>query len=243
MIGLLRLGIAAALPALAMGLAVAAAQIPSPPQTLIGSVADEAGPVPAGLTIEAYIGDKLCGTGRTELVGDGSPKTTVYYVDVFSAQQMPGCGEDGKVVRLKVGDRFADETARWRAGLLQLDITFGNIQPAPIPTATPTPTRTVAAGTAAPGATGTPAPNATPATNDPSGSATAVGTLPAGSEGSRTATPLQGGVTSSSGPGGGGGDDGGVPLWGVVMGALGVIGVAGVAVGIVMARARRGAAA
>ena len=53
------------------------------------------------LTVEAYIGDKVCGSGTTEFVGDGDSRVTVYAIDVVSKEQTAGCGGDG----LRPGNR------------------------------------------------------------------------------------------------------------------------------------------
>lgn len=216
-----------------------------PPSTVFGSVADSAGEVASGLTVEAYIGDKLCGTnGRTEFTGDGAAKVTVYFVDVVSESQIAGCGAVGREVRIKVGDRFAPQTARWNPGPVQLDLAFAGATPAVIPTFTPAPTRT-------PEPTTTPRPRTTPspgATGTVGETATAEGTetvetIPPGSPGagSPIATP-RGGVTSAT-PGqssdGSGGGDGGFPVWGVVVLILGGIAAIGGGVGYAMSRNSR----
>ncbi len=106
-----------------------------PPSTVFGSIADSGGVVPAGVTVEAYIGDTLCGTkGRTEFTGDGAARVTVYVVDVVSESQIAGCGTVGREVRVKIGDRFATQTAKWNPGPVQLDVTFGSASPAVSPT-------------------------------------------------------------------------------------------------------------
>lgn len=208
---------------------VASAQF-EPPSTVFGSVADSAGEVPAGLAVEAYIGETLCGTkGRTEFTGDGPARVTVYVVDVVSASQIAGCGVVGSEVRVKIGDRFATQTARWNPGPVQLDVTFGSATPAVIPTFTPAPTRTPAPeATPQPGQTGTPA---------------AVDTIPAGSPGagSPVSSP-RGGITSAT-PGAqtanSGGGGGGFPIWGVVVLVLGGIAAVGGGVGYAMSRGSR----
>ncbi len=204
----------------------------SPPSTVFGSIADAAGPVPAGLTVEAYIGDKLCGTkGRTEFTGEGSSRVTVYVVDVVSEQQTAGCGKEGSQIRIKVGDRFASQVAKWNPGPVQLDLTFGNVTPAAIPTFTPAPTRT-------PDPAATPVPGETPAQ---------VGTIPPGSPGAGSPIPTspRGGITSAT-PGqqaaSPAGDGGGVPFWAIALFVLGGIGAVGGGVGYVMSRANRASA-
>ncbi len=220
----------------------AAAQVFGPPMTIFGSVTDSAGDLPEDLVVEAYIGDKVCGKGKTQFTGDGSGRVTVYFADVVSREQTAGCGSDGAEVRVRIGDRFGAQTARWRPGPAQLDITFGNATPRAIPTFTPTPRpQTPAAATPTPGG-----PTLTPGRptaavsvspgSSPSASPSATNTL--------TATPtLKGGL--SIGPGGsqtdgGGGGDSGFPVWGIVAIALGGLALIGGGAGWAMARRRGG---
>jgi hypothetical protein len=222
---------AAALILMVTGFSPASAQIPDIPSTVFGSVTDSAGPVPPGLVVEAYVGDKLCGKGDTELTGDGDARVTVYFADVVSSSQTAGCGSDGAEVRLKIGDRFAPQTARWQKGPVQLDVTFGTATPAPIPTFTPTPPRT-----------NTPRPQQTAGVTStpPAASPTQPGTIPAGSPGAGSPYPtLPGGLTSSTpAPGQGPGDDGGdgFPVWAIVLLVLGGIAAVGGGVGYAMSR-------
>ena len=228
--------------AAAIGGSAAVAQIPSPPSTIFGSISDSGGQVPEHLPIQAYVGDKLCNDNtpsETKFTGEGSARVTVYVVNVLSAEQTPGCGKANGDVRIKVGDRFATTPAKWQAGAVRLDITFGNATPAPIPTFTPVPTPTRD-------------PNATPLTNaqgtpisEGSPGAAGVGTIPAGSPGAGSPIPtLKGGVTNST-PGAvaasaGGGGGGGFPLWGVAVLVLGGIALVGGGVGYAMSRSREG---
>ncbi|MEO8538982.1 MAG: hypothetical protein ABI577_04515 [bacterium] len=203
----------------------------NPPSTVFGSISDAAGPVDAGVTVEAYIDGKVCGTkGRTEFTGEGSSRVTVYVVDVVSESQTVGCGKDGKDIKVKVGDRFADQTAKWSPGPVQLDLTFGNATPVAIPTFTPAPTRTPdPSGTAVP-AQNTLAPGQ-------------IATIPSGSPGAGSPVPTlgRGGITSAT-PGAqaatGGSDDGGVPFWAIALLVLGGLGAVGGGVGYVMSRNR-----
>lgn len=220
--------------AIGLGSTVAVAQIPSPPSTVFGSVTDQAGVVPENLPVQGYIGDKLCGTrGFTQFTGEGSARVTVYFVDVLSEEQTPGCGKEGAEIRVKIGDRFATQTTKWKRGPVQLDITFGNVTPAAIPTFTPAPTNT-------------PRPNASQAaasTETPGAAAQSVGTIPAGSPGAGKS--LEGGVTnsgttkqsssSSSSDGGGGG----FPIWGGALLVLLAVAAVGGGVGYAMSRGRR----
>ncbi len=226
----------------ALGLTAAVAQIPSPPSTVYGSVTDETGPVAENLPVVGYIGDKVCGTrGYTQFTGDGAAKVTVYFVDVLSAEQTPGCGTDGAEIRVKIGDRFATQTTKWKRGPVQLDITFGNATPAPIPTFTPTatrPPRTNEAGTPVPASNTTPG---APASGNTQGQQ--VGTIPAGSPGAGSPVPtLKGGITSSNQDGSrqaaSTGDGGGFPLWGVALLVLVGIAAIGGGVGYAMSRSR-----
>lgn len=213
----------------------ASAQIPSPPSTIFGSVTDDAGPVAENLPVQAYVGDTLCGTrGQTEYTGDGDARVTVYFVDALSADQTPGCGKPDTEVRIKIGDRFAKQTARWQAGPVHVDVTFGNATPAVIPTFTPAPKPTSAPNSAS----GTPVPGAANTTPQP------AGTIPAGSPGAGSPYPtLKGGITNTSanttGGGGSGDSGGGFPLWGVALAVLGGIAVIGGGVGYAMSRANR----
>lgn len=222
---------------LAFGALAAQAQVPSPPSTIVGSIADSEGKIPADTAVEAYVGDKVCGRSKTFLAGEGNGQVTMYVIDVFSAEQTPGCGTQplnapGSEIRIKIGDRFANQTARWEAGLVRLDITFGNATPAPIPSATPTPTRAATE----PAGAGTPVPGGTAV-----GQAQPTGTIPSGSPGAGSPYPtLRGGITSSQGASGGAGGDGGggFPVWAVVVLVLGGIAAIGGGVGYVISRNR-----
>ena len=203
----------------------AGAQIPSPPATVFGSITDSAGPVPDKLKVEAYVGDKLCGEGQTGFTGEGSGRVTVYFADVVSEQQTPGCGKSGAEVRIKIGDRFASQTFKWEAGPTQLNITFGNATPAAIPTFTPTPQG-----------------SGSPAAGSQGGGAGAVETIPAGSPGagSPVARNNPGGVTSTDPKAADAAEDdgGGFPIWAVAVLVLGGIAVVGGGVGFLMSRSR-----
>lgn len=215
-----------------LSLAAAFAQF-APPSTVFGSITDQAGAVEAGIPVTAFIGGQLCGTGKTEFTGDGEARITVYAVNVSSREDKPGCGTEGSPIAIKVGDRSAGQEAKWKAGPVRLDITFGNVTPVPIPTFTPAPTRTPTPPR--PADTTTPAASATGAVETP-------GTIPAGSPGAGSPVPtLKGGVASSRpGPsqGGNGGDGGGFPLWAVVILVLGGIAALGGGVGYAMSRNR-----
>ena len=235
------------------GLEAASAQgVPSPPSTIVGSINDEAGRVAENLPVKAYVGDKECDQpgGQTAFTGDGAAQITYYYVTVLSAEQVAGCGKDGTAVRIKIGDRFATQTAKWSAGLVRVDITFGNVTPVPIPTATPTPPRTATpvGSTGDSGAAGTRTP-AGAAGGAAGGSAVGSaptqrpGTIPAGSPGAGSPYPtVPGGVISAvKDPATKSDSGGGFPIWGIVIIALGALAVAGGGVGYVMSRNRAAA--
>lgn len=224
-------------------IAPAAAQQPpyGPPATVLGSVADSSGQVAPDLVVTALIGDVECGTGNTYLYGKPGEEVTLYVVDVVVEGQTAGCGRDGAEIRVRIGEREAEQTATWRAGAVRLDLTFGDATPAPIPSPSPTATRPAQptantsdpSGTPETNAEGTPVP-AAEATEDPSA------TIPAGSPGAGSPVPTRaGGVTSAqANAGGGGGDSGGFPIWGIVMLVLGGIAAVGGGVGYAISRNR-----
>lgn len=210
------------------------AQIGPPPATVYGSIADSEGDIPAGVKVEAYIGDRLCGETRTEKTGEGAAVVTVYAVHVLAAGDgqgaRPGCGTPGAPIRIKVGDRFAPKTVTWESGYpIRFDITFNDATPAPIPTFTPTPSRTATVGTPAPGGT-------------PSSSGGTQGRSPgAGSPAATESPAVQGtrpGGLASSTPAflAGDRDGNGFPVWAAILAALGAIALVGGGVGFVLAR-------
>jgi hypothetical protein len=196
---------------------------------MFGSVTDSAGTVPAGLVVEAYVGEKLCGKGATEFTGEGASRVTVYYADVVASTQTAGCGTAGGEVRIKVGDRFAPQNARWQKGPVQFDITFGSATPAPIPTFTPAPRPT---------ATQRPPSNTAAAGSSEAAPTARPGTVPAGSPGAGSPFPtLRGGLTSSTplpGQDSGDGGEGGFPVWAIVVVVLGGVALIGGGIGYAM---------
>lgn len=212
---------AAALLALPGAAGTARAQVFGPPMTLFGSITDAAGPIDAGVPVEAYVGDKLCGKGKTEFVGEGANRVTAYATDVVSREQTAGCGSIGVEVRVRIGDRFATQTVKWQQGPVRLDVTFGNATPAAIPTFTPTPRRDP---TANPNQTGTPAPGS---------SAQANGTRTSAAS---PAPTLRGGVETRNLQARGEDSGGGFPVWAGILLGLAVLGAAGGTIGFLMAR-------
>ncbi len=217
------------------GASGAAAQAFGPPMTLFGSVADSSEPVPADLPVEAFIGDTSCGKGKTEITGEGAGQVTAYVVDVVTREQKSGCGALNAEVRVKIGDRFATQTARWNAGPVRLDVTFGDATPAPIPTFTPTPTRTPD-----PNATPTPVETATPGATGSASASTAAGTPANGatSGNGKTATPRGGVIRQDQSGSGNDADGGGFPIWAAVVLILGAIAVIGGGAGFMLSRNR-----
>jgi|GEM_PF-1141433 len=226
------------------------AQLPPLPATFWGSITDSEGDVPEGLPVRAYIGDRVCGESTTQKTGEEGSRVTVYAVNVLADGNVPGtkpgCGRRGVPVRIKVGDRFAEETVPWNPGPTRFDITFGTATPAPVPTFTPTPTRT---------ATETPTPRptstATPAGETPEGTETASPTSsPTESETAREGSPspgatptLPGGLASSTpSPSRSGESDDGTAVWIYILAALGGLALVGGGVGLLIARTRGGSA-
>lgn len=219
-----------------LGATAASAQsMPDPPSTFVGSITDAGGEVPAGVKIEAYVGNNLCGESTTQFTGEGSARVTVYVVDIVSDSQIDGCGESGDAVRIRVGDRVSPKFTAWEAGLVRFDIVFGeNITPKPIPTATATPT---AVATATSTASVTPDSSVTSAANR----------TPTSARGTPSPTPTKTstGVTSSTPAPPSAGDDsgGGFPVWGTVLLALIGLGLVGAGAGIYIARQSASSAA
>jgi hypothetical protein len=208
-----------------------------------GTITDSEGDIPAGVKVEAYIGDLLCGESRTEKTGEGAARVTVYAINVLADGDgqgaKKGCGKPGSEIRIKVGDRFAPRTVTWASGYpIRYDITFGNATPAPIPTFTPTPAATPtppsietpgSGSGAAPTAPGSPqtsptGPSSSGGSPASTGSPTGVATRPGGLASS---TPALSGTE---------GDGGGFPVWAAVLGALGAVLLVGGGVGYALAR-------
>lgn len=203
----------------------ASAQIPQPPTTFYGSVTDAAGRVPAGVPVTAIVNNNICGEATTMQVGEGNSLVTMYVIDVISDRQTSGCGKPGDAVRLRVGDRLAEEAVEWAGTgeLVQFDLVFGGATPDVIPTATRTPTPSATAETASTAA-GSPGSEATPGgTQSPS--RTEIG-------GVSTTTP----AAPDSGDSGG---DGGFPVWALLALAVGAIAAIGGGIGFAISRGSR----
>lgn len=236
--------LAAALAMVAVGTAVAQF---GPPSTFLGTVADEQGLIREGDNVEAYVGETLCSfpsgsptDAMTFPYGEGDGRVLFYTVDVVSAGQRSGCGRDGSEVRVKIGDRFANETALWRAGPIRLDLTFGEIEPAVQPTATPTPTSEPQSPTPTPATVPT---QAAGATSSPSASADDPTPVATSSTPSETSTPggaeVRPGGLDSTADAANFDDGGSFPLSGILLVALGAVALVGGAVGIIAAQRNR----
>lgn len=224
--------------AVATGASQVQAQIGPPPATVFGSIADSAGDVPAGLPVEAYIGDFLCGESRTEKTGEGSARVTVYSIHVLADGEgmgaRKGCGKPGIEIRIKVGDRFAPGIVRWASGYpIRFDIVFGSATPAPIPTFTPTPASTPTPSGSSPTA-------ASPTGTPPTEQSTGAGRTPAVASPSPQATRPGGLASSTPALETGTADDDGFPVWAALLGALGAVVLAGGGVGYALSRRRSG---
>lgn len=166
--------IAAAILAAILAWAPLTARAQTPPTRAFGTVTVDGQPAPPGTTVQALIGDKVCGEGEVRRVSDAIPRG--YVVDVVSATQMQGCGTDGDRIIFKVGGKQANETAEFHTGtFLRHDLTVsGQVStPTPGPTpppfgpATPEPGGT-ATGTAAPGSSPSPRRTAAAPSDSPS---------------------------------------------------------------------------
>ncbi len=121
------LGCVALTAALSLGSSDLVEAQPTPPSTFFGKATAPDGEVAGGLDVLAYVDGVVCSeeepqqTIRTELEGE---LVTSYLVRVLSSQQKEGCGEDGDEVRLQIGGRFAEQTATWRSGPEELDLTL-----------------------------------------------------------------------------------------------------------------------
>lgn len=94
-----------------------------PPSTLYGI----AGTEEVGVTVEAWVGDALCGTGTTQrLPRDGTELggQVVYLVHVTGDGDgaQAGCGQEVSPIRLVVDGEAAPVTALWRSGVQRVDL-------------------------------------------------------------------------------------------------------------------------
>lgn len=80
----------------------------TPPARFNGTISLFGGKATGSVAVRAYIGGTDCGTGR--LQGGG------YTINVSSASQKPGCGEEGSLVRFTLGEYWAYEYGTWEEG-------------------------------------------------------------------------------------------------------------------------------
>jgi subtilisin-like proprotein convertase family protein len=98
--------------------ATADASLPLPPATYYGSVTGLNGVKPtAGATVEARIGEKVCGTSTTQEYPANSGKI-VFAVSVFAddGAQWAGCGVPGRTVSFRIGTVELPYRALWNNG-------------------------------------------------------------------------------------------------------------------------------
>jgi hypothetical protein len=105
-----------------------------PPYAKYSGTVSVDGQVIHGELVRAYVGDTFCG-GADGLMGN-------YWVIVPPAELRPGCGEDGAIVRFKVGVEEADQIAQWGVGSHELNLTAPIPKPSPTPSPTPSPATT-----------------------------------------------------------------------------------------------------
>jgi len=117
--------------------------------------------VAEGTSVQAYVGDQLCGEG-TAFTAHPGPNS--YQVVVLPDALRAGCVTEGASVRFSVGGEAANERAVWQPGVQRLQLSVGE-PPSPTPSPTPrpflSPSPTPRPGKITPTATATPA--ATPA--------------------------------------------------------------------------------
>jgi hypothetical protein len=228
----------------------------APPTRVFGSVTVDGQTPPVGTTVEAFIGDRQCGTGDVRELGD--PIGTGFLVDVDADAFNPGCGNDGETITFVIGGVPAAETATFQTGNFVRQDLAASGQPA-TPTPTPTPAPSPSPATPSPSPTGTPSPTPAPsptetasptataspeasptgtATTTPTGTATGTPTATAGPTEAPTGTPTPIATTVRPEDEGGDNDDGGVSpvVW--VLLAVGVLAAGGL--GAVLYQRRRG---
>ena len=123
--------LAAAATALALSFVTVVSAQPTPPSVFTGTVTSPDGPVAAGLSVEAYVGETLCNNDATETFSRSSG-VTAYFVVVHNDSTRDGCS-DGDI-RFEIGGRAANETARHGgSGPVTLNLTLAPEAP-PAPT-------------------------------------------------------------------------------------------------------------
>lgn len=121
------------------GFAGSVAAQPSIPATYFGSVTVNGEPAPTGAEIRALVNGNDCtqaAPGERPAIRQG--EATAYVIAVVHESQRQGCATAGAIVSFTVDGVLANETAEWEPGPKQVDLTVGEGEPVPLPTATPT---------------------------------------------------------------------------------------------------------
>jgi len=200
---------------------------PSIPATYYGSVTVDGKPATAGTEVRGLVNGIDCTQGEPgsrPVIPEG--ETTAYVIHIVHDTQRPGCATSGAVVTFTVAGVPAVQQSQWRPGPIRLDLSTGAASPIPLPSATGTVEAALtAAGTIEPGTTSTalPAPSGPPPIDDAQVPGVNSSTTPAPSEGEPT------------------GDEGdsAVPF---LLIALAILALAGGAIGVYLARRKRGSA-
>ena len=97
--------LAAVVAAFALSFVAVALAQPTPPTVFEGTVTSPDGPVEAGLSVEAYVGDTLCNNNATTTFTRSG--ATRYFVKVHQPSTRDGCSGD---IRFEIGGRAATQT-------------------------------------------------------------------------------------------------------------------------------------
>ncbi len=121
-----------------------------PPTTFFGTVTVDGHRVSDGTAVVALIDGKVCGEGVGQSGRKGTWTATearpeygiesgdsLYAVEVFSDNQLPGCGTDGAIVTFLIAGRPALQRGLWTAVPTALNLTAGTPPHAGEPTTTP----------------------------------------------------------------------------------------------------------
>lgn len=120
----------------AFGVHVSFAQ-PSVPATYYGTVAVDGQPPPDGTEVRGFVDGTDCtqldGASAGTVIADGVAQ---YSITIVHESQRPGCGAEGREVTFTIGGEPARQTATWTAGTQRVDLSTGQGEPPPLPTAT-----------------------------------------------------------------------------------------------------------
>lgn len=120
-----------------LGNAPSAEAQPSVPATFFGTVAVNGEAPPDGTEVRGFVAGTDCtqvdGASGNIVVADGVAQ---YSVTIVHESQVPGCGAEGRAVTFTVGGEQANQAATWSAGTERLDLSVGEGDPPPLPTAT-----------------------------------------------------------------------------------------------------------